>query len=109
VAVACKLHGGGSTGPRTGEGLDRIVEAQRRLWEVWRAKNSRMAPWLSASQERRLHAKFKRGEPVPPECAYKFDRRRMRDLENEWALELMARNPPPRQVYYRQPRRRMRV
>jgi transcriptional regulator with XRE-family HTH domain len=32
----CKFHGGMSTGPRTPEGRERIGEAQRRRWAVWR-------------------------------------------------------------------------
>lgn len=32
----CKFHGGGSTGPKTREGRDRIAEAQRQRWANWR-------------------------------------------------------------------------
>jgi hypothetical protein len=31
----CRLHGGLSTGPKTQEGRERIVEAQRRRWEAY--------------------------------------------------------------------------
>lgn len=33
----CKFHGGASTGPRTAEGRQHIVDAQRRRWAAWRA------------------------------------------------------------------------
>jgi hypothetical protein len=34
----CRLHGGLSTGPKTQEGRERIAEAQRQRWRLWRAQ-----------------------------------------------------------------------
>lgn len=39
----CKFHGGLSTGPRTALGRQRIAEAQRKRWEVSRAKKTTKA------------------------------------------------------------------
>lgn len=34
----CRLHGGLSTGAKTSQGRERIAEAQRQRWALWRAK-----------------------------------------------------------------------
>jgi hypothetical protein len=34
----CKHHGGLSTGPKTAEGKQRIAEAQRKRWAMWRVR-----------------------------------------------------------------------
>jgi len=36
----CKFHGGMSTGPKTAEGRERIAEAQRQRWALWRLAQS---------------------------------------------------------------------
>ena len=36
----CRLHGGLSTGPKTGEGRERIAEAQRKRWAEARLRKS---------------------------------------------------------------------
>jgi hypothetical protein len=36
----CKHHGGRSTGPKTAEGRERIAEAQRKRWALWRDRHA---------------------------------------------------------------------
>lgn len=38
--LRCKFHGGLSTGPRTGDGKERIRLAQMRRWARWRAERA---------------------------------------------------------------------
>lgn len=40
----CKFHGGRSTGPRTAEGRQRVVDAQLKRWAEWRSRNPRPEP-----------------------------------------------------------------
>lgn len=40
----CKFHGGRSTGPRTVEGRQRIVDAQLKRWAGWRSRNPKPEP-----------------------------------------------------------------
>jgi len=39
----CKLHGGLSTGPRTKAGRERIAEAQRQRWRLWRERRQELS------------------------------------------------------------------
>ncbi len=40
----CKFHGGRSTGPKTAEGRQRIVDAQLRRWAEWRSSRPKREP-----------------------------------------------------------------
>lgn len=40
----CKFHGGRSTGPRTAEGRQRIVDAQLKRWAEWRRRHPKPEP-----------------------------------------------------------------
>ena len=43
VEGCCRNHGGLSSGPKSSEGRQRIVEAQKRRWERWRDGRSATA------------------------------------------------------------------
>ena len=100
----CLLHGGGSTGPRTMEGLARIARAQRRRWEHWRLNNPRVLPELGRKQELRHIKTFEvltatglqASKLMNPHYAPRLARRAQREAENRFAIALMRNNPQPR-------------